>query len=69
MLARIALRSLGRFVTSMHKSFPAASATIFRRQATIPEDDVLDGKDVSTRHDSIVGWFEYTPLCRCCELW
>lgn len=31
MLARIALRSLGRFVTSMHKSFPDSSATIVRK--------------------------------------
>ncbi|CAM9506002.1 unnamed protein product, partial [Laminaria digitata] len=49
-LARIALRSLGRFVTSMHKSFPAASATIIRRQAAPGEeggvtDLTKEGKD------------------------
>lgn len=53
MLARIGLKSLGRFVTSMHKSFPAASATILRRQATPGTDDgravnlAAQGKDVS----------------------
>ena len=51
-LARIALRSLGRFVTSMHKSFPIASATIIRRQAAPGEEEGVtdltkEGKDVS----------------------
>lgn len=52
-LARIALRSLGRFVTSMHKSFPVASATIIRRQAAPVEEEggvtdlTKEGKDVS----------------------
>lgn len=53
MLARIALRSLGRFVTSMHKSFPIASATIIRQQAAPGEEEggvtdlTKEGKDVS----------------------
>lgn len=37
-LARIALRSLGRFVTSMHKAFPHGSPTIVRRQPISGEE-------------------------------
>lgn len=55
-LARIALRSLGRFVTSMHKAFPDASPTIIRRQATSGGDEGStanlqeEGKEVGNRH-------------------
>lgn len=63
MLARIALRSLGRFVTTMHKSFPVASGTIIRRQAIPGQEgggviagDVDGGEEVKWMKQETVFW-------------
>lgn len=60
-LARIALRSLGRFVTSMHKTYPD-SPTITRQQpGTAAADASEEGKEVSAWGGGVSGWLS---LCR-----
>lgn len=60
-LARIGLRSLGRFVTTMHKSFPDASDTISRPKATTPRGEG-GGSAGSSPEDADV-----SHCCRCCR--
>eukprot|EP00752_Nemacystus_decipiens_P007866 g7027.t2 len=65
-LARIGLRSLGRFVTTMHKSFPGASDTISRPKATTPrgEDGGSAGSSPEDTDDKYTVWDTLTSsLC------